>query len=60
MDAGATLLQLATHSPTTIVQTQDSTQLERILRETPDDVRTVVLRGLRAALDWQERSGGAS
>jgi hypothetical protein len=60
MDAGATLLQLATHSPTTIVQTQDSTQLERILREAPDDVRTVVLRGLRAALDWQERSGGAS
>jgi hypothetical protein len=30
-------------------------QLERILREAPDDVRTVVLRGLRAALEWSEK-----
>jgi hypothetical protein len=56
MRAGAELIQLAVGSPTSIVSTQDSTQLERCLRESDPHTREVVLRGLRAALEWTERN----
>jgi CII-binding regulator of phage lambda lysogenization HflD len=57
MKAGSELLALATGSPTSIVGLGDSTQLETVLREAPDEVRTAVLTGLRAALQWREQNG---
>jgi hypothetical protein len=61
MRAGAELIQLAVGSPTSIVSTQDSTQLERCLREADEQTRAALLNGLRAALTWHERTkqGGA-
>jgi hypothetical protein len=61
MCAGAELIQLAVGSPTSIVSTQDSTQLERCLREADEQIRAAVLNGLRAALAWHEQTkqGGA-
>jgi hypothetical protein len=56
MRAGAELIQLAVGSPTSIVSTQDGTQLERCLRESDPHTREVVLHGLRAALAWIERN----
>jgi hypothetical protein len=55
MMAGAKLLALATGMPTTIVETGDSTQLERVLREADPQTREEVLKGMRAALGWLER-----
>jgi hypothetical protein len=57
MQAGAELVQLATDRPTSIVQMGDATELERVLREAPEDTRATVLRGMRAALEWREKSG---
>jgi hypothetical protein len=57
MRSGAELLGLATGSPTQIIASpQDSTQLERCLRESDPETREAVLRGLRAALAWTERN----
>jgi hypothetical protein len=59
MRSGAELLQLAFGAPTQIVaNTTDATQIERCLRESDPQTREVVLRGLRAALEWQQRQGG--
>jgi hypothetical protein len=52
MKSGGELLQLACGIPTQIVGTRDSTQLEHYLREAPEETRAVLLRGLRAALEW--------
>jgi hypothetical protein len=56
MKAGGELLQLATGQPTSIVaNTTDATQIERCLRHSDPETREIVLRGLRAALEWTER-----
>ena len=54
MRAGAELIQLSVGAPTHIIA-GDSTQVERCLREADPQTREVVLRGLRAALEWQQR-----
>lgn len=41
---------------TALLGTQDSTHIERCLREADSQTRETVLRGLRAALEWSERT----
>jgi hypothetical protein len=56
MSTGAELLALATGSPTQIISSGgDTTQIERCLRESDAETRALVLRGLRAALEWTKR-----
>jgi hypothetical protein len=57
MRAGAELIQLSVGGPTHIIAS-DSTQVERCLREADPQTREVVLRGLRTALEWQQRHSG--
>jgi hypothetical protein len=58
MKSGAELLALACGTPTHIVSAQDNASLEHCLRLAPEDTRRLVLQGLRAALEWQQRHGG--
>jgi hypothetical protein len=56
MRAAAELIQLAVGAPTSIMTTTgETTQLERCLRDSDEQTRAAVLKGLRAALAWQER-----
>jgi hypothetical protein len=41
-----------------IISTQDSVQLEQILRTCDGDTRAAIVNGLRAALKWREMHGG--